>query len=894
MEFDQAIATASATLQVHGHRPLTDLEIDLLRGAWEQLTYEQIAEASGYSLNYLQRDFGPKFWRRLSQVYGCKVNKVNARAVLTRKAEEPRMRALETDRVLSPPSPLPSPPHLVGRQPEWEALCQWGEGLWQPQAVDTARPVMVLTGEPGMGKTRLLEELSALAQGHQAQVLWGSGFAAERMRPYGIWVDALRSASLEVMADWPAELGFLLPELGQPSQTLPDPSHLFDAVVQLLTGLAQRSPLLLVLDDLQWLDEASSALLHYAVRVLRPLPIWVAGSARQGELAANRAVADGLRSLRREQRLHTLELQPLTAAQIGDLLAQAKNSPPAICSTPEVEQVFTASGGNPLLALEIARSQGQTQGGAASLLEALIRDRLEQLAPPTRELLPWLAALGRSFQPATVAQVTDCSTGQLLGAIEQLEQQSMIRPSTLRLRVDRPSLDSYDFAHGIIRQVVYQQIAAPRRQLIHRQIAQRLHQQAPQDETLASDIAYHASLGGDHALAAAAAVMAAEHSLKLFAYGEALHQAQRGLAHCQHLDRPTGLLVQTQLLRVCALAGCSGAAAAPLEAKAQQLMQEAKRLGLTEAEAGALEILLILQFEGNNYRKVHQHSLRAAEVGRLASPLTTARMLAYSGSCLAEIGRDMPRAEALLLEAQSLANRAGIEPCDIASGLGCVHRHYGRYDQARQYLQQAWRLAQAQQDHWREASCLSYLAMTELEAGSPAAALPYGREIAAVGAHMSEESSTAATAQALAALAHYHLQTPKAAADLDQGIAALQQADAKRTLAYLLRSAAEVDLSRDRPDLALRRAELALEQAQTLNHPSEIAHSWAVVVQSAIAAGNLNRARDEFDAFYPRLSLYDLSLPAQIAVTQTIDQIRPYQPAWYATPPTSQFIQPDP
>lgn len=899
MDFEQAIAAVNATLKAHCDRPLTDLEVDLLRGAWDNLTYEQIADLSGYSLNYLQRDIGPKFWRLLSGIYGRKVSKVNARAVLTRQGveSEGKSRGVGGENLYresaeaSPhfsqnhPSTQPpkGPPSLVGRQAEWAVLRQWGEGLWSPASRDAARPVMVLTGEPGIGKTRLLEELSGVAQGHRAQVLWGGGFAAEMMRPYGIWVDALRSLPLPATANLPPELGFLLPELGPPAQALPDPSHLFDAVVHLLAGLAQQTPLLLVLDDIQWLDEASSALLHYVIRLLRSLPVWIACTARSGELAANHAVGNVLRSLRREQRLQTLEIPPLDAAQTTDLIARLEGIYPALQSPIAAEQVFVDSGGNPLLAIEIARSRRQNQASSASTLDALIGDRLEQLDDPTRELLPWLAALGRSFQPSTVALVADCSTGQLLTAIEQLEQQSILRPTTA-LSGAAPATNGYDFAHDIIRQVVYQQLSPPRRQLIHGQIAQRLHQQAPNDESLASDIAYHAGLGGDPALAVAAAVMAAEHSLKLFAYGEALHQAQQGLTHAQALDRPAQILAQTQLLRVSALAGFSGESAAQLEAEAQQLMQEAKLLGLTDAEAGALEILLILQFEGNNYRKVHQHSLRAAEIGRLASPVTTARMLAYSGACLAEIGRDMARAEALLLEAQALASRAGIEHCDIASGLGSVHRHHGRYDQARQHLQQAWRMAQTQRDHWRESTCLSYLAMTELEAGAPAAALPYCDEIAAVAAKMPDDSSVIATAQALTALAHYSLQTASAATDLTQAIAALQQADAKRMLAYVLMQAAEVDLRCDRPDLALSRAELALENAQIINHPSEMAQSWAIAVQSAIATGDIQRAVAEFGALQPHINLQDLSLPAQTAVTLAQQHIQSYQTTLHPSP----------
>jgi hypothetical protein len=90
----------------------------------------------------------------------------------------------------------------------------------------------------------------------------------------------------------------------------------------------------------------------------------------------------------------------------------------------------------------------------------------------------------------------------------------------------------------------------------------------------------------------------------------------------------------------------------------------------------------------------------------------------------------MTRAEALLLEAQSLAGRVGAKNIGIAQGLGAVGRHHGNYAQARTLLQQAWRLAAAQQDRWCECYNLSYLAMTELEAGDPAAALPYCQEMA--------------------------------------------------------------------------------------------------------------------------------------------------------------------
>jgi tetratricopeptide (TPR) repeat protein len=730
----------------------------------------------------------------------------------------------------------------------------------------------MLVGEPGIGKTRLLEELRATAQGEATQVLWGTGFQAEMMRPYGLWIDVLRSLPIAATEAIPAELGFLLPELGQPTQRLPDPSHLFDAVVRSLIMCANQSPLVLLLDDIQWLDEASAALLHYAIRVLRSHSVWLACSARQGELAGNAAISGVLQALRRDQRLKTLEVLPLDREQTADLMRHTAATVPEL-SLALVNQVFIDSGGNPLFALEIARSlEGQHPPTSASTVETLIHDRLQQLDEPAKGVLPWAAALGRSFQPAMVAEVAEYPLLQLLTAIEHLEQQAIIRPSASQ----SPEM-GYDFAHDIVRQVVYQQLSTPRRQLIHRQIAHKLQHQAGQDDTIASQIAHHASLGGDYVLALTAAAAAAERCLKLFAYAEALELAHQGLQQCQHLDSHVRLLGQARLLRVCVMAGVTSDNALYLEAEVQQLVQSAQSLGYPDVEAIALETLLILQFERSNFSEVHHHSTRAVEVSRMASsPATATRMLAHSGTCLAEIGHDIIRAEALLLEAQTLATKAGLKNCDVFSGLGCIHLHCGRYDEARSNLKQAWQLAKAQQYHWHEFNYLSYLVMTELEAGDLMTALSYCDELSAVAAQIQGEGSEAVTAQALTALARYQMAAPNAATDLEAAIAALQQVDAKRKLAYVLTRAAVVDLQQARLEQAINRAKLALTNAQIVNHPSEIALSWAILLQGLVASGNHEQAIAEFAALSPILNSHDLSLQAKQAIDQILPALQPH------------------
>jgi DNA-binding SARP family transcriptional activator/predicted ATPase len=780
-------------------------------------------------------------------------------------------------------SPLPRSP-LVGREPEWVSIQQWASAMLRQErggnrgnaVMDAESTVFLLAGEPGIGKTRLLEELQTFAQSSHAQILWGRGFAAETMRPYGIWTDALRSAAIAATTNLPPALGFLLPELGQPSSAPPDPSHLFDAVVQLLVQWANQAPLLVVLDDIQWIDEASSALLHYAIRLLRPFPVLFALAARSQELTENAAISRVVQALRREQRLQSLELPALDREQTADLIRHSQTTIAPSLSLAVANQVFIDSGGNPLFALEIARfsagdaarSLGQNQPSCAHTLEALIGDRLNQLDDTTREILPWAAALGRSFKPSTVAEVAEYSVGKLLTAIAQLEQQAIVRASN--------ALEDemgYDFAHDIVRQVVYQQISEPRRQLIHRQIARKLQEQAAPDRALASDIAYHAALGGDRALATSAALAAAERCLKLFAYAEALELAQQGIQHCQFLDPPNRILSHASLLRVQALAGVTGDRATQIEHEGQQLIQESKLLGVNEAEVIAIEALIVLQFDRSDFTGVHEQTLRALEASQMTSPAMSARVLAYSGSCLAEIGRDLIRAEALLLEAQSLAERVGVELYDIFSGLGCVHRHYGRYDEARAYLQRSWRLTQAQQEHWRECTYLGYLAMVELETGNPIAALSYCDEISTIAAKIQGEGSEATVAAALAALARYRLEHPNAEKELTEAIAKLQQVDAKRMLAYVLIGAAEVDLNCDRPALAVNRAEAALRNAQIVNHPSEIALSWAVLIQGLFALGEQQQATDQLELLQQAIKPDDLSYLAQFAVEGVVQQM---------------------
>lgn len=761
-------------------------------------------------------------------------------------------------------------PLLIGRDTEWETIRAWAAQRFLT-SVSTTTEVLLLQGEPGIGKTRLLEELAHTAQTRNIQTLWGAGLAAETMRPYGLWIDALRSQDVLTVETLPEALGELLPELRLPSTKLSDPSYLFDAVADTLTQWADSSPLLLLLDDIQWLDEASSNLLNYLIRVLRHRPVGIVCTARPAELSNNTAVAKVLHTLTREQQLRTLEIGPLLPPHTAALIESTGNITPSDLSFELMGQIFRDSGGNPLLVLELARSWDPTNKTYFSDIETFLVSRIQQLEDATQEILPWAAAMGRSFKASTLGQVTGHPIHPLLNAIEELERQFIIRPShSLQGEI------GYEFSHDILRQVVYQQLSQPRRQLIHRHIAHQLQELTAQADclsNLSSEIAYHADRAADHGLATAAAIAAAEYGLKVFAYTEALEQAQQGIEHCQYLDGDLKYISHAQLLRACALAGVTGPQAEQVIDDAQALIQTTNALGFAEAEAIALEVLVILQFDRANFSEVHQHTLRAVEVSQMTDPATTAHTLAYSGTCLAEIGRDMHRAEAVLLEAQSLAERVKLKSIDITCGLGMVNRHYGRYEQARGRLQMAWKMSQAQQDHWRECICLNYLAMVELESGNSKDAIPYCDAIVEAATNLRGDGSEGAIATALKALAHYSSNPEET--QLEDAIATLQTLDSKRMLAYVLTSAALVDLKHAQSEQAVTRAEQALALAQIVDHPSELAWAWTTLVAALLALPDRSRAIHAWETLQNHMDYPALSHYAQAAVDHVQAQLLP-------------------
>ncbi|MBD1913413.1 MULTISPECIES: NB-ARC domain-containing protein [unclassified Leptolyngbya] len=183
-EFEQAVAAVKTVLLAQVDRTLSDLEVELLKGAWDNLTYEEIAKNSGYSLNYLQRDVGPKFWKLLSDGFGRKCNKTNARAILMQRARESSLQPTQqpsfSQSLPAPPVPRASFPTLsridwgeaidvslfYGREEELKTLSRW---IVQERCLFVA-----LLGMGGVGKSSLAAKIAADVQSQFDCIIWRS------------------------------------------------------------------------------------------------------------------------------------------------------------------------------------------------------------------------------------------------------------------------------------------------------------------------------------------------------------------------------------------------------------------------------------------------------------------------------------------------------------------------------------------------------------------------------------------------------------------------------------------------------------------------------------------------------------------------------------------------
>ena len=741
--------------------------------------------------------------------------------------------------IAAPPPEAPAPPErppilpFVGRLAERAAL----RAQLDAAAGGTPDKLVLVVGDPGIGKSRLLETLEMDARAAGGLALRGRAFEAEMVRPYGAWIDALRSADVTAAAaPWAADLSPLLPELGGKSEDGTNQSRLFDAVTQFLQKLAEsRGPVAVVLDDIQWLDEASAALLHFACRALAHSRVLFACGARRGELGDNRAALKLIRTLERDRRLQQIAIGPLNAAEIADLVRSVR---PTLDPAP----VFAGSQGHPLFALEIARALNEEGSPPSSTLDGLLDERLSQLDDRSRDVLPWAAALGRAFKPELLASICSATLVDLLPALEHMERHGVLRIVG----------DAYDFAHDLLRLRAYRQLSEPRRRLVHLQIARVLGATMSADDTLAGDVAHHAASGGDDALAARACVLAGERCLRMFANAEAAELAMRGLQNLSRLDRLTRVRLHLELLSVFVLSGRAQARRREVDVELLRVLMDAQDAGFHEAVVKGFYARAVLQFTGEDADAAQESTLRALEVARAqGNPMAAALQLSDSARCLLLIERDVPQAQSMLAEAIQLAGARAPDLMNVSWARGLMHGYLGETERALQTLQRALDQAERDQSSWEEFTCLANLITTALDGGRCDLALSHCQRLQATAARMiggsEAEIAAALTAVAQAACGKADPGTLIAVAER------LRVVDAKSVLAYTLNAAAELALRAGRRDDARAQAGKALAAASAVRRVNQIAVAHALLGRIAVLDGDAVTAQSHLEAVQPLL-----------------------------------------
>ena len=334
------------------------------------------------------------------------------------------------------------PGPLVGRLEERTALV----GFLDTARVDGHGGLLLLVGEPGIGKTRLLEEARTHVEDGGGVAAFGRGFEAELGRPYGAWMDAFRSIPLPPLPDAVrANLTPLLPELSTERVDLDDPSRLYDAVVALVSHLAATAPTAVFLDDLHWLDEPSAALLHFAVRHLADRGVAFLATARSAELEDNVACRRVVQALRRDDLLVDVPVGPLPASTIADLTRPIApdadpgrdRGPPATAT-----RCWRWRWPGPWLGATIrcraVSMRSSATGSAGSVSEAA-------------KLVPWLAAFGRGGRSGGAGRMS------WTGTARSCSNRSANWNATA---CSAPTTDGeLEFAHDLVRSAAYQRLS---------------------------------------------------------------------------------------------------------------------------------------------------------------------------------------------------------------------------------------------------------------------------------------------------------------------------------------------------------------------------------------------------------------------------------------------------
>jgi DNA-binding SARP family transcriptional activator len=374
-----------------------------------------------------------------------------------------------------PPSPPIAQMPLIGREADlrWLDTFRRRVGRGQPQ-------LLLLVGEAGIGKSRLVTELATRARRRRAEVLLGRGREGESVLAFAPWIEALRPAlGVRLVKHLPTtirrDLARLFPEIengpSPPPGGLEDGARIFEAVAHLLRQLASRRPIVVVIEDLHWCDDMTVRLLRFLPRRLEARPVLLVGTARPEDIPTDAVRGVVLDTLSRDPTCVSRTLEPLSRDEstqlLRALLALRDEELPAAL----VERTWSLSEGNPFVVVECARAV-RRRGAASSDTTLELPDQVRvlttrcfaSLSNGAARLADVAAVIGRDFDAAVLGLAAALTESEVADGVEEL----------VRCRVLREVGGRFDFGHDRMREVAYTRLLGPRRTLLHRQVAHAL------------------------------------------------------------------------------------------------------------------------------------------------------------------------------------------------------------------------------------------------------------------------------------------------------------------------------------------------------------------------------------------------------------------------------------
>jgi serine/threonine protein kinase/tetratricopeptide (TPR) repeat protein len=448
---------------------------------------------------------------------------------------------------------------LVGRKRQIEQL----KDLWAHTQGGNLH-LALISGEPGIGKTRLANELLVYAQLGGAVVLRGGCYEYEATMPYVPLVEALREwVYLQTLENLGEKLGSMATELSKLAPEIetkigplsPNPPlspdeerlRLFDNIARFLGRLASQAGLILFIDDLHWADQGTLTLLYYLLRNLRSEKMMILAAYREVELDRSHPLANALVEWNRERLATRVSIGRFTKDETCTLLCSLFEIQSV--SDEFVDAIHRETEGNPFFIEEVVKAligNGQiyrvedhwereeiTNLSIPQSVKEAIGRRLNRLNPTTIDVLHSAAPLGKSFNFTELASVVSLDEEQLLDALDETIAAQIVKAG---------SGEDFVFTHDNIREVLYEELNPIRRRRMHQRIGESLEEIYTTDLIdHYPDLAYHFIESGDLTRGLSYSTLAAGKAEKVYALDEALYYYERAAECAETLELPEKL-----------------------------------------------------------------------------------------------------------------------------------------------------------------------------------------------------------------------------------------------------------------------------------------------------------------------------------------------------------------